>query len=286
MGRLYELMLADPPRDLHPYETHERLASVINVDIENVARYLKGQTDSEGDPYQDWEFPNCVPPWRAAFFEYKTWPFCLGQIDPTDCKGWAVLGLAYDKREYPEENLLITQGDEENRWLIFFSMWRRSKRCWSPRTDCAIRVREDGALWRDGNTGRTLIAAPEDPEGYIAELDPVLLAFSFAHCKNVELRRIEPDPKRVRAARRRGRPLRAYHVLEIDPMRRVLRDEGGAESGGLQQALHICRGHFKDYRESGLFGSEKHKGVYWWPQHLRGNAKEGVVEKGYSVKAP
>ena len=55
---------------------------------------------------------------------------------------------------------------------------------------------------------------------------------------------------------------------------------------GAKKALHICRGHFKDFRksENGLFG--KHKDLYWWESQVRGNAKEGVVFSDYEVKSP
>ena len=56
----------------------------------------------------------------------------------------------------------------------------------------------------------------------------------------------------------------------------------GADIG--QSPLHICRGHFKDYRESGLFG--KVKGIFWWDQYVRGDLENGAVVKDYNVKAP
>ena len=111
---------------------------------------------------------------------------------------------------------------------------------------------------------------------------PALLALSFCHCKNVRTAEVTPPPKLSKAhERRHKKPLVRYHTLEIDPMREILRREGGSDKVGLQQALHICRGHFKDYRESGLFG--RNKGLYWWDQHLRGQAQEGTVLKDYRV---
>ena len=79
-------------------------------------------------------------------------------------------------------------------------------------------------------------------------------------------------------------PTVRYHVLEIEPLKRILRTEGKSEETGLKRALHICRGHFKDYREHGLFG--KFKDIYWWDSQVRGNLSEGIVNKDYSVDAP
>lgn len=115
---------------------------------------------------------------------------------------------------------------------------------------------------------------------------PVYLAISFMHCKNVERREEAPPPKLSKKwEKKHGRPLVRYHVLDIDPMRKVLSSEGGVETNGLKKALHICRGHFATYTEDKpLFG--RVTGTFWKPQHVRGSAKNGVVVKDYNVKAP
>ena len=84
----------------------------------------------------------------------------------------------------------------------------------------------------------------------------------------------------------RGRtPLLDYRVLNIEPMKRVLKAEGGLDKSGPKVALHICRGHFKDYRDGpGLFG--QHTGTWWWEGSLRGSLAKGKVEKGYRVNPP
>jgi hypothetical protein len=113
---------------------------------------------------------------------------------------------------------------------------------------------------------------------------PGLLALSFLHCKNVTLATNTPPAKLSRAhEKRRGHSLMTFKTLEIEPMKKVLRHEGRSETTGLKKALHICRGHFKDYSKHGLFG--KYKGLYWWESHVRGSVDEGVVVKDYNVKA-
>ncbi len=90
---------------------------------------------------------------------------------------------------------------------------------------------------------------------------PALLAISFLHCKNVEITvDVPPTPLSPKHTKRYGRPLIRYHVLNIRPMRTILRKEGKIETEGLEKALHICRGHFKDYRTEGFFG--KYKGIF------------------------
>lgn len=114
-------------------------------------------------------------------------------------------------------------------------------------------------------------------------LAPILLAISFMHCKNV--RHVEHATPKVHPNFLRStgkKPRLKFYTLEIDPMREVLRREGNIEQVGLKQALHICRGHFKDYRQSGLFG--KIKGIFWWDSTVRGTTERGVVVKDYLVK--
>jgi hypothetical protein len=103
------------------------------------------------------------------------------------------------------------------------------------------------------------------------------------HCKNVYFTEEQVPDRLVKARIRRGRPsgLVKWKVLEIDPMKQILRTEGSMDSLGLHKALHLCRGHFKDYRNSGLFG--KVKGVFWWGSSVRGSAAHGTVVKDYSV---
>jgi hypothetical protein len=91
-----------------------------------------------------------------------------------------------------------------------------------------------------------------------------------------------PDPKRARAAAKRGRPLHRFHLLQVHAITRVLDQEGGAQEVGVKRALHICRGHFKDYRQRGLFG--RHHDIYWWGQRIRGDVEHGTVTKLYKIR--
>jgi hypothetical protein len=110
-----------------------------------------------------------------------------------------------------------------------------------------------------------------------------LLAISFCHCRNVTLRSEEKPAQLLKRQIARGRPQVTYKVLEITPMKGILK-KAGAENAhtGLRRALHICRGHFAAYEDKGLFG--KYRGRFWIPQHLRGSQEAGLVVKDYTVK--
>jgi len=113
-----------------------------------------------------------------------------------------------------------------------------------------------------------------------------IFAVSLTHCRNVtSVEQCPPPALSKRHAERHGRPLCRYYVLDIEPMRKALHTEGRMGEVGIARALHLCRGHFADYREgNGLFG--KHKGLFWWDAHVRGSVASGVVAKDYAVSGP
>lgn len=116
--------------------------------------------------------------------------------------------------------------------------------------------------------------------------DSLLLAMAFMHCKNVAITAVEPPSKPSKKhMQKHGHPLTRYHVLQIEPMKQVLKVEGRSDEVGLKKALHIARGHFRTYsKEKPLFG--KFAGTVWVSQHLRGSKDSGEVSKDYSVKTP
>lgn len=106
----------------------------------------------------------------------------------------------------------------------------------------------------------------------------------FLHCKNVSIRTIGyPESLNTRRIKRGRHPLLTYHILDIEPMKKTLSSVGSSKEKGIQHAMHICRGHFKDFSKGkGLFG--KHKDIYWWESYVRGNIKNGISLKDYNVK--
>jgi len=133
-------------------------------------------------------------------------------------------------------------------------------------------IRDSGDWCRDGGGLSTLWF-------------PGLLAISFCHCRNVTVRTEEKPAQLLKKQADRGRRHVTYKLLEITPMKTVLK-KAGAENPqtGLRRALHICRGHFASYEEKGLFG--KYRGRFWIPQHIRGTPESGVVAKDYAVNRP
>jgi hypothetical protein len=110
---------------------------------------------------------------------------------------------------------------------------------------------------------------------------PFLLAITFMHCKNASMKRL-PALDTPKHQLRQGVPGTRFSRIVVAPFRADARRESGDSNVSLKKALHICRGHFKDYRESGLFG--KIRGIFWWDQHARGSAEHGVVKSSHVIE--
>lgn len=116
------------------------------------------------------------------------------------------------------------------------------------------------------------------------QMNVPLLSTTFLHCKNVEMivQREESERERRHRTSLGRAPLTKIYTLDVGPIKKIFKSETG-EGTLSKRSLHVCRGHFKDFRSgAGLFG--RHKEIYWWPMQLRGNASEGIIEKDYRVK--
>lgn len=120
---------------------------------------------------------------------------------------------------------------------------------------------------------------------YLSNLGFVSLGiFAFLNCKNVTTQLERPTPPKVlKKRKKRGIPDIRYRTLVVDgkPITRVAGRETPEDANF---RYHICRGHFADHREHGLFGKESLKGMYWVPMHARGSKRNGEVIKDYEVR--
>jgi hypothetical protein len=207
------------------------------------------------------DFPMCVPPFQTTLVEVQA-------------PGRNRLGMSERCGV-----LLQVQPPEPSGQRHVFGLVVPFKdgRCGFPEYSVFYKLTEEGEV-APGGCG---VSGPEGESLAIA-----MLACSLSNCRNVRAaEQSPPAPLSRRHAERHGRPLLRYYTLDIEPMRKALRTEGRLDEVGLKRALHLCRGHFKDYREGGgLFG--RHKGLYWWDANVRGSASEGVVAKDYRIKPP
>lgn len=255
-------------------------------------------------------FPNLAPPFWSFFLETRK-PEYVGMPNGKDAwpqsepRSWGILCWYQDLTQAkpplykPEDEMWarrVMLVKPRPRWLLELTLYLEQTKGdpVGPYLMCRFPVQEDGSpcddegVFMNNLVGGSTLPSKEQRRRvdelflYVA---PALLAISFLHCKNVEIKLdVPPDPLSRKHNKRYGRPLIRYHVLNIRPMRTILRKEGRIETEGLEKALHICRGHFKDYRTDGLFG--RYKGIYWWSDHVRGHPRRGLVLKDYNVLNP
>ena len=283
--------------------------------IDNVAEYYYSHhVDAKRGPDGPEQFPQLAPPFPMAFYEYTLPPWMYDTLF-TDAENGApralnqvgVLVTAVETSDIhvnaSEHSPLSSVLSEckiglPPKWYLCIELFagdRTDRIPWSPVLRVGLTVDADGALACDPRYGIWALDDRITDNSAIEQhrfwtlmplVYPALLANSFLHCRNVSTEEHVPSAKLNKAyLRRHGLPLFRYKTLTIEPMKRILRKEGQVEANGLSKALYICRGHFKDYRESaGLFG--KHKGLFWWDMHARGALDHGVVVKDYAIKLP
>lgn len=294
--------LLDGMNDIRLREAFEGAELII---CDNVAAYFY-----EENPQENWnlarDFPNVAPPFPRMFLEWvaprRIVSDKYGVLTSTGpIKRYGL--LLYSDEVSSIGHMVQWAKDHDQDWLV--QVFHKLKATGKPvRWVCTgLLLVEDthgigllcDAVWGVTDDGspvlpddRITVKVPKglDDEGLVAGWFFVpFLALSFMHCKNVIVQQVEHPPKLQKARVRRGkRPLITYHVLEVHPIRKILESEGEAHKTGLKKALHICRGHFKDYMEGpGLFG--KVHGIFWWDAHIRGDKKLGMALKDYEVKS-
>ena len=290
------------------------------IEASNVAEYFFRH------PQENWEYddiPNLAPPFRQCFIECNAprtiYSEALSHPVPWPQTHPVRWGIQVDGHTADEARNLFEQvqskkpqlaqrvedagGFARAKWVLHCVLAAKTHQIESV-AHKYILVDESGQAYYDLDyvndhlIDRCVVRLQEDREEMQRTVArhlwihyvPCLLAISFLHCKNVVRTLHEPDaPLQKKAIKKHGLPLTKWYTLNIDPMREVLRHEGGIENHGLKKALHICRGHFSTYTEDApRFGRahESNIGTFWIPQHVRGTAESGIIIKDYNVEAP
>lgn len=116
--------------------------------------------------------------------------------------------------------------------------------------------------------------------------ETIRMAVSLMNMKNIEY--VDEPNKELKEYQNKKKfkknPKTIYKVLVIAPIKKILIRDGKIESNGVIRALHLCRGHIREYSEDKkLFG--KISGRFWISPHTRGNKKSGEIIKDYKVLA-
>ena len=109
-----------------------------------------------------------------------------------------------------------------------------------------------------------------EPTDMVNAFHPVLMAFSFASCRNIEIIRVEPSKELNRARRKKGKvPITPHHLIKILPFGKVFQKQSRTVSVGEDGKIDITirRGSFArygpDFGRGLLFG--KYSGTFWRP---------------------
>lgn len=259
--------------------------------IDNVAEYYYRGSDQEYWSF-DRDFPNLAPPFERFWCEHRM-PHTLHSSDKgtTECAligkdaRMGVLVTALDPAKQGGEGI-----PPEAKWLLWMNLFidygfRHGDRAQGPHGAIFLAVDADGRLL--GVPSMQSYAAPSDEavvKALFTWLHPTALAISFLHCKNVKIEDNEVDkPLAKKYYQKHGQQPAKYKTLVIEPLKQILRREGHSDTHGLAKAMHICRGHFRDYREGrGLFG--KYKQLVWTPMTVRGTKGKGAPVREIEVK--
>jgi len=287
-----------PVIDIEDTRAEIRRAQLVDVDaVANmVFRGVK-----PGDNYDLGDYPNVAPPFESAWFEYRRPPYVASFDDiAADLRQRGLDPYALDnppagRIAIPERvGVLVTsRRNDDGSWSSALGFYLTTPDHFIGPVILALEVDPEGQ-----GTGLSVVMAEGAPTStwaaqfaLVANLEtPLLMATSLLHAKNVTLEPEEPlPPKLARAYQRRHGVQRVrFSQLHIEPMRKVIRRPDGEEPqtvGETKQALHLVRGHFKDYRDGrGLFGRQH--GLWWWESQARGNIDEGAIEKEYVIERP
>lgn len=210
-----------------------------------------------------------------------------------------VISPGYGNKESYESIIVVETVDEKDHDNLMIAFWSFAKshkyQDWIFQGNALVKLTREGEIVYAPNGNSISFVADSKlvdtkklgamREAMAHHVGRFLFAMTLANCKNVNLETVReivvPNIRHLKKSIKKKDPCIKEYVLNISPMKKVLKNEGRIVENGTGKALHLCRGHFKDYREHGLFGKEK--GVYWWDAHVRGKTENGVVEKDYRV---
>lgn len=260
--------------------------------IDNVADYFYSVTEQEYWSL-DKDFPNIAPPFPMFWTEFKMARVIHSETGDVDVSRWLPQGgrvgqlfTAID----PAAAKWTGDLPEGTRWIYWCEMWVDYKR-----EGCTADGPHGGTFLCVDAEGRALgrpwmQSFAEDEDEHImktimAWYNPSFLAISFLHCKNVAIvdHAVDAPLAKKWASKHGGLRPTPYKTLVIEPLKAILRTEGRAHEHGLAKAMHICRGHFRDYREGrGLFG--KYHQLVWTPSVVRGTKGKAAAPREIEVK--
>lgn len=272
-------------RQLRPFIDNPHLPAIL---IDNVADYYFTGTDQENWDLEK-HFPNLAPPFEMFWMEHKLPKKIVSELGDQSID--YVNGRAGVLIFGTERQNITGDGMPENiKWVLSMELFidyglRHDGVVEGPHGTFWIGVDQNGVIvdcpWMHNFADPSNTAIVHALFGWT---HPALLGVCFMHCKNVTVENEPMHPKHAKEVRKRHgiEPVK-FRRLIIEPLKQILRREGNSDTKGVPHAMHICRGHFKDYREGkGLFG--KYHKIVWQPQVVRGSKGTKLAPREMEIK--
>lgn len=277
------MYLIDAIKELHSLEKEDRLKlnNAIAVDANDIAAYFYASEKEEWNPISD--FPCVRPPFPFMWIEFKIPTELLGKEESWKYKKM-VMGflLKSSEQEVTVNHWQLTEEGISKIMVIFKYQFNKDG---TIKTD----IDENGVATRgiaiagESEEVNEFLQTNDNAQMLLPKLCVPFLTLSFMSCKNIESKITRESPRHLNIKRsKNGKPaLTKIYTLKIDGIKRIFQSTVN-DSGLSKNALHLCRGHFKDFAHGqGLFG--KYTGRYWWGSVLRGKKEYGEVIKDYKV---
>lgn len=296
----------------------EFISDCIKIKIDEVVEYF--YKTSEKEIWADSDFANLAPPFNSFWIEYSPpkksnsngkmidvpkrflstrhgMLFKYAELNPSDqnnfrkwvCNAYYFSDVSFYQNEPTLFKAIMFISLNENGEMIF-SNTKNGASEFDPGMKYPVSFYHRGE--KDFGRRIYMVASNNEERGSLmrnlcacASL-PMLFAIYLMHCKNVSVgKHIYKDHEVREYIKRHGCSPVKYYELNIEPFKNVMRRNGSDGANGPKKALHLCRGHFKNFENGkGLFG--KVHGLFWWPQLLRGNSEYGTIKKDYNIKSP
>lgn len=295
-------------------------APLLPIDITGAARWFLEENEKFYWDFTD-DFPVVVPPAAWTWYEFQSPKFVnqegklepvLVQFEAFGCMAHCIDVEAGHERDAIEKDVMrlilenaakdagvrdfYIEEETDNRvqealdaghtakWIVFWKLYVQRRGELINLMVCGVYLDPDGRIVPGL---RRVSARIEIDQRIESLLFPFLFATSLLHAKNVSIDDAPTTPAKIAKKReKRGIVTILFKTLTIHPMKKRKAPTGEIDaSDSTKNAMHLCRGHFKDFREgNGLFG--KHRDLYWWDLHVRGDEARGKVNKSYKVAKP
>lgn len=286
------------------------------VDISSAAHWFFAESSKEDWDHRE-DFPTVVSPFPVAWMEYEYPPIINseGTFLRTHFGGFRV-GAMFVTAEVKEESriafvrenvmgryiagqaqkmgfTLAPKNDPPDRARILEEQiaqfggarWYSIARFYMESRDHRLLPMHITALFYLDAMGKPLLATQyfgQVTPGSGSTVLPFFFGISLMHAKNVSVEEIRIPPKVAARRAKAGIPDVKFKTLQVHSLRKITSSGKDSGDAGIARALHFVRGHFKDFREgAGLFG--KHRDIYWWDLHTRGEEASGRIIKDYQV---